>query len=140
MTLLKTINPAAIRQAIFALEEIGYRFTIEGSKIHYIHHGDKPDFNLVKHCLAVIQIDREAALDVLLKRIKPINLAGKLIEASNKAAKSAQLAEKNGNLELAREEWKRFARLYAAGVEALGIEPSDGVHWKDWARNYDPGF
>ncbi len=134
MTHTADLNRVAI--AILELELMGFTFSLDGEKIKYSHNGAKPDPAQVYPKLGYIEANKTLALEYLRTRTEPVDITHRLFEAAGKSAQLARSAESIGELERARAEWKRFARLYAAFAEQAEIEPS-GIGWDEWATSFE---
>jgi hypothetical protein len=136
MTHVDELNRIAI--VVLELELMGYAFVLDGETIDYCHNGAKPDPSEVFLRLELIRSNKADALEYLRMREQPVNLAERLFEASDRAAKAARQAEAAGDIFLAQYEWRRFARLYAAYAEETGIEPS-AIGWDEWVKSIKDG-
>jgi hypothetical protein len=114
----------------------GYQFKMDGNVIHYTHEGERPDPSQVRPLLEAIKAKREEAIRFLQTRNESFDSALYLLEAAEKAQESAKRAESVGNLDLARQEWKRFARLFAAGAEMAGAD-DPYIPWPEFVRGFD---
>lgn len=129
-----------IASVIEDLKDMGYVFNLEGEVLHYSCANENPDLGLIRSRLKTLRSNRAVSIELIRRQMETMHFAEKFLLASDKAAESAQLAEEKGELERARFEWRRFARLFAACAEVTDTEPSDGVPWKDWVKDHDTGF
>ena len=90
----------------------GYELKLEDGQIIYTHVGDTlPDLEKVQPLFQAIQEKRGQAVEYLLGRDQPVDIARHLWTAAEKAQHSANNAEESGNRQFAQKEWQRSARL-----------------------------
>ncbi len=108
-----------VAMAILELELLGYVFTLGGDRVHYKFMGIKPVPALALPWLRIIKRFRGEVLEFLRRRSDPFDILPYLQDAAENARKAARKAETKGDLDTARLEWKRYARIQNA------IEPEE---------------
>jgi hypothetical protein len=130
------IGDESMREILLLEEQHGYRFVLEGDGIHFRCTKDGIVIDQIKPLIDAVRANREEAVRFLQKRTGPLCIAELLYEAAEKAEKSARRYESIGKLEMARAEWKRFARLMAASLQEAGVS-DPFIPWDEWIRSFD---
>ena len=127
------IDSACIEAQVLDLLERGVRLEARGDRLHV----DAPRRLLTLDDTAFLVASKQEIL-ALLHDLQAVHMTGQelglhLLEQADKAAAAAQKAAPNQ----AGREWTRWARLWAAAMQSLGIEAGH-VPWDDFAAQFAP--
>ena len=126
-------DPAQIEARILDLLERGVRLEARGDRLHV----DAPRGLLTLDDAAFLVASKQKIL-ALLHDLQTVHMTGQelglhLLQQADKAAAAAQKAEPSQ----AGQEWARWAGLWAAAMQSLGIEASH-IPWDDFAAQFAP--
>ena len=105
---------------ILELEVIGYRFTVDGDHIAYRYEGKNPEREIVLPLLNAIHQKRGEAIEYLMYRRAPIDIASHLLDQANKAEEAS--------------DFERWIRL----LEAASLERSKSYAMNQYDRQRCP--
>lgn len=116
--------------AILALERLGYTFTLNGTRMHYVHRGEELDPEEVQPLLEDLRRHREAAVSFLQKRESR--------EARRAAAFEAQAAALLDQMDsMDKLEW---CRQWAEVMMQLKAPCIGNGSWEDWLAEVEAGM
>ena len=126
-------DPIQIEAQVLDLLERGVRLEARGDRLHV----DAPRRLLTLEDAAFLVASKQEIL-ALLHGLQTVHMTGQelglhLLEQADKAAVAAQKAAPNQ----AAREWARWARLWAAAMQSMGIEASH-IPWDDFAAQFAP--
>ena len=115
---------------ILALERLGYTFTLNGRRLHYVHRGEELDPEEVQPLLEDLRRHREAAVSFLQTRASR--------EARRVAAFEAEASALLDQMDsMDKLEW---CRQWADVMTQMRAPFTGNGSWEDWLAEVEAGF